>query len=360
LYWTESLTGTGVASSYSSNNASVVLIVQDPGDVAIRQTKRYFTYQPGKSQLVFQTFNLNGIVSDITKRVGLFDDYNGLFLELSGGVANLVRRSSSSVFPATLTVPQSSWNLDPLDGTGPSGHNVQWTLTQILVIDYEWLGVGSVRMGFVINGEIVYAHQFNNANVNPYVYMSTPNLPLRYELRGDAVPPPITYATLSCICGSVSSEGGQQSTGTRYGFANTAAVTVSNGASSTLLNLRHETAYPRITIIPQAVNVLAKSNGMSRWELQVGATLSGSAGWPGTTTGYCEINTVDQVTVPGTVIAAGVFSNNAPATNLDLSKTTFTVGSDYAGNSDVLSLVITNLSGGNEQYLSSIDWLALT
>jgi hypothetical protein len=303
---------------------------------------------------------LQGIITDVTKRVGIFDDYNGLFLELSGGVANLVRRSSSSVWPATLTVPQSSWNLDPLDGTGPSGHNLQWTLTQILVIDYEWLGVGSVRMGFVINGEIIYAHQFNNANVNAYVYMSTPNLPLRYELRADAGAPSITYSTLSCICGTVASEGGLHNSGTRFGFANTAAVSVSNGATHTLLNLRHQTGYPRITIVPQAVNVLAKSNGMSRWELQVGATLSGSAGWPGTATGYCEINTTDQVSVSGTVIAAGVFSNNAPATNLDLSKTTFTLGSDYSGNSDVLSLVITNLSGGNEQYLSSMDWVALT
>lgn len=358
LYWTEKMTGAGTSSNWSNFDACQNLVIQDPGAYIIRQTKRYFNYQPGKSHLIFQTFNLYGFTPDVTKRVGYFDDDNGIFLQLDPTTASICRRSQSTT--GSLTVPQSAWNVDRLDGTGASGLTLQWGTTQILVIDFEWLGVGSVRVGFVINGEIVYAHQFNNANVNGYVYMSTPNLPVRYEL--EATGPAPFYATMACICSSVSSEGGIQGTGTKYSFSTPAAVgPVSNGGSATLFNVQHDPLKPRVTIIPQTINALAKSNGMSRWELVLNATIGGTPSW--STVGYTQVDTAGVATVAPTsvVIASGVFSNNAPATNLDLANTTLTLGTNVDGTvSDTLSLIVYNLSGGNETYLGSIDWLALT
>jgi hypothetical protein len=360
LYWAEEQTGGAAPGSWSAADARVRLTVA-AGQTSVRQTRRFFTYQPGKSQLVFQTFNLHGAVADVTKRVGYFDATDGFFLELASTTAvNLVRRSGSSV--PTTTVPQASWNLDPLNGSGPSGIALDFAQTQILVLDFEWLGVGSARVGFVINGAIVYAHRFDCANVSPAVYMSTPNLPIRYEI--DATGGGAGF--IDCICSSVSSEGGLQGTGGAFGYARPSRVTgVGNGASTTLFSIRHSPAYPRVTIIPTSVGPLADSNGTSKWELIYGGTFdplpAPQPTWAAATRGYCDLDIVGtHTTGTGTVIAAGVFSNSTPPSVLNLRDTTLTLGADVAGVSDTISLVVTNTSGGNANYQASIDWIALT
>jgi len=268
LYWSEELTNSG-GSSYDQPNARVTLAVVNAADQAIRQTRRFFNYQPGKSQLIFQTFNANGVESGVIKRIGYFDSTDGIFFELDGTAPapglSFVRRSSGA--NPTLVEPQASWNLDTLDGSGgllnPSGIALKTNAVQILVIDFEWLGVGSVRVGFVINGQIVYAHRFDCANIQQSVYMQTPNLPLRYELEAlsDAT------GTLDCICGTVISEGGQGATGTPFGFDSPRSDNVANNASTTLLSIRHRAGSERITIIPTNVALLTAGNGASVWEL---------------------------------------------------------------------------------------------
>lgn len=362
LYWDESQTPVGPgappAGAWLASDARVRLTVNGVNQTSIRQTRRYFTYQPGKSQLIFVTYNLNGAVAEVTKRVGYFDSDNGILLELTGAGASLVRRSGSST--ASDSVAQASWNLDPMDGSGPSGVDLQFDKTAILIIDFEWLGVGSIRVGFVVNGQIYYAHRFDNANLNAAVYMSTPNLPVRYEISTTGAFAGSTY--MDCICSSVSSEGGLQATGTKFGFAIPARVTgVGNGARTTLLSLRHNGTYPRVTIIPTSVGPLADSNGTSKWELVYNPSFTVAPTWAAATRGYCDLDIVGTVTAgTGTVISAGVFSNSTAASNLDLFNTTLTLGADIAGNSDVMSLVITNLSGGNANYLAAIDWIAVT
>lgn len=354
LYFAEAQTGGAAAGSWSATDASVTLTVA-ANQTSVRQSRRYLSYQPGKSQLVFLTFNLNGITANAVKRAGYFDSTNGIFLELSGGAASFHRRSSSSVPSASAT--QAAWNLDPMNGLGPSGVNLDWSDTQILVLDFEWLGVGSIRLGFVINGQIIYAHRFDCANISPHVYMTTPNLPVRWEVEGLAGLG--GSASVECICASVNSEGGVQAAGTKFGFALPARVTgVGNGVSATLFSIRHNGTYPRVTIIPTTVGPLADSNGTSNWELLYNPTLAGAT-WAAATRGYCDLDTVGTAT-GGTVIAAGVFSNSTPSSGLDLINTTLTLGADVAGVSDVISLVVTNTSGGNANYQAAIDWLALT
>lgn len=351
LYWAEEQTGGAAAGVWSGTDARVRLTVT-AGQTSLRQSRRFFNYQPGKSQLVFCTFNLDGGVASVTKRAGYFDASNGFFLELAGATVNFVRRSGSSV--PTTTVAQGAWNLDPMNGTGPSGVTLNFAQTQILVIDFEWLGVGSARMGFVINGQIIYCHRFDCANIQGAVYMSTPNLPIRYEIDATAG----GAGSIDCICGTVMSEGGVQATGTKFGYSMPAVATVGNGATRTMLSIRHNASFPRVTIIPQDIGVLAKGNGTSRWDLVYNPTLVGAT-WLGASYGYSDIDIAATAT-GGTVIASGVFSNNSPAAGLDLENTTLTLGADVAGTSDVISLRLVNLSGGNEDYLAAINWIALT
>jgi hypothetical protein len=351
LYWAEAQAGGAAAGVWNGANARVRLTATT-GQTSKRQTRRYFNYQPGKSQLIFQTFCMGPAVSGAITRVGLFDDDNGIYLQRSGSALSIVRRSSSST--PTNAVEQTNWNIDPLNGNGPSRITLDVTKTQILVIDYEWLGVGSVRIGFVIDGNIQYVHQWQNANLATAVYMSTPNLPLRFELDATASAGAVY---LDCICGTVMSEGGVQSTGAPFGFFCPRTGNIANNASKTLISIRHNASYPRVSIIPTNLIPLTAGNGVSQWALLYNPTLAGDT-WT-TTTGYCDLDVAGTAT-GGTVIAAGVFSNNAPSISLDLTNATLTLGADVAGVSDIMSLVVTNVSGGNEQYLGAINWIALT
>jgi hypothetical protein len=369
LYWAEEQTLAGVAGVYDQPNACVTLSVTGVG-TSVRQTRRYFTYQPGKSQLIYQTFNANNVEANTIKRIGYFDATDGFFFELDGTTIvgsglSFVRRSSSS--NPDVPVPQASWNLDTLDGSGgslnPSGVSLKVNSVQILVIDFEWLGSGSARMGFVINGQIIYAHRFDCANIQQNVYMQTPNLPLRYEIEGTSVG---FAGSLDCICGTVISEGGIEATGTAFGVYSPRSINVANNASTTLLSIQHRAGFARVTIIPTQVGPITAGNGASQWALLYNPTFADAPAWA-TSRGFCEIDTpavgaaFGQANLAsGTVIAAGVFSQNTGSVDLMLRDTTLTLGADVAGVSDVISLVVTNVSGGNEQYLASLNWLALT
>jgi hypothetical protein len=217
----EAITGAGSSAVWRTNEASVRLTC-DTGvaDKAVRQTKKYFPYIPGHSQVSFFTFNLIAQPEvNRVKRVGRFDANDGMFLEWNATDIRFVVRTSTSGSPVdTSYASQADWNLDTLDGTNskdnPSGEQLDLTKTHILVIDYQWLGVGRVRFGFDIGGVITYCHEFNHANTETIVYMQTPNLPVRYEISNSGATSLSDY--MDMICSSVVSEGGDQPLGHDY------------------------------------------------------------------------------------------------------------------------------------------------
>ena len=85
-------------------------------------------------------------------------------------------------------IPQSQWNIDKCDGTGPSGYNIDLTKMQMFYIDYSWYGAGFIRWGFRgPDGNVIYCHKAPNNNVNTEAYMRSGNLPARYET--ESLPP---------------------------------------------------------------------------------------------------------------------------------------------------------------------------
>ena len=207
-----STSGTGT-STFNTNQSSVSLAVTGGGvGSVVRQSFRNMLYQPGKSLLVLATFQMdNGTSANLDQKVGYFNTQNGLFFRRTGGVNALVLRSNTSGTPSDARfVNQADWNGDKLDGTGTSGYTLDLTHPQILWMDFEWLGVGSVRCGFIINGQYVLCHTFNTANVyGTTVYMTTAILPIRYEITTTTA---AVAATLTQICSSVISEGGFEAT----------------------------------------------------------------------------------------------------------------------------------------------------
>ncbi len=205
----------GVGSSVTpvtNQAASRLTVGTGATDYVVRQSRMYHQYQPGKSQLMLFSFKLNGAEVGSTKRAGLFDDRNGVFLAYSGtGTLSFVERRYVTGTAVDFPVAQSSWNVDPCDGTGPSGFDLDPAATQLLFVDYQWLGVGRIRIGFVHDGTYIIAHEFYHSNILTTVYWSQPSLPLRAEIRNSAALGSST--TMDIMCASVQAEGGYSESG---------------------------------------------------------------------------------------------------------------------------------------------------
>lgn len=212
------LTANNGSVTYSSNESAVNLVVTNvAGDSVIRESKRVFTYQPGKSLLVMNTFSMAEANTNLTQRVGYFGANNGIFLESSNNEVYLVLRSQSTGSVVDTKIPQSEWSADKFDGTDDEyskgttafASGLDIAKANIFWIQIEWLGVGDVTCGFVGDGKLIPAHTFKHPNQETTTYMTTGTLPVRYEIStSGAVSAPTS--TLKQICSTVISEGGYE------------------------------------------------------------------------------------------------------------------------------------------------------
>lgn len=210
--WNANTTGSA-SKTYDKNASSVILTVTGANnDHAIYETTRVFPYQPGKSLYVLNTFTMAAANTTLRQRVGYFGPNNGIFLEQSGSTnsLNLVVRSWANGSLVEERVAQANWNMDTFDGTGHSGRTIDITKTQIFFMDIEWLGVGAVRCGFMVDGAPHIAHTFYHDNRETLPYMQTATLPLRQEITRIATS--TGTASMRHICSTVISEGGYTAT----------------------------------------------------------------------------------------------------------------------------------------------------
>jgi len=216
--------GTASATHIPEQSTAALTIGTASGDKLYRETKKVFSYQPGKSLQILQTFVFAPAKANLRQRAGYFSIHNGFYLELDGTVVNLVKRDFTTGQIVETRIPQSQWNIDTLDGNGPSDIVLDLSKSQILFTEIEWLGVGSVRMGFAIDGYFIPVHQFNHANHLDRVYMTTASLPCRYEIENIGVT--ASASTLKQICISVISNGGYQKQSTSWTASRDTAVSV--------------------------------------------------------------------------------------------------------------------------------------
>ena len=210
--------GSGSVSYQYDRSSSYLSVGTASGDRALRQTVRYFPYVPGKGQQIIMTGAFGAGKSNVDQYIGYGDDLNGLFFTMQGEALGITTRTSVSGSPADTFTASTSWNVDKLDGTGPSGLVIDATKVQIFIIDFQWLGVGRVRFSVDIDGVIVPVHEMLNANIITSVYMKTPSLPVRYEIINTGVSASAT--TLEQICCSVASEGGYDIPGVEFSVGN--------------------------------------------------------------------------------------------------------------------------------------------
>lgn len=132
-------------------------------------------------------------------------------------------------------VPQSSWNMDRMDGTGPSGLNLDIHRMQMFYMDYSWYGAGFIRWGFRgADGAVSYCHKMVNNNVNYEAYMRSGNLPARYETN--------TFANVTYITANVSSGDSVINVQTTSGWPSAGTLWVHNVTQSEFMNFTGKTA----------------------------------------------------------------------------------------------------------------------
>lgn len=368
--------GAGSSVAYQTNIAAARLTAGTGATAyAQRQSRMYHNYQPGKSQLYFSSFNFHGAVANCNKRVGYFDDRNGVFLQLAGdGTLSFIQRSyvTGAVVDATPVI-QSNWNVDPCDGTGPSGFNLDVTQTQLLFVDFQWLGVGRIRIGFVHGGIEVIAHEYYHSNTLATVYWSQPSLPSRAEVRNTAVT--ATAAYMDMICSTVISEGGYAETGLDFS-AGSAVRSVGNAAATLpviairltdTLNGYPNREYVRLcaanVVAPAQIVKVELVRVTSHTSITGGSWVSGGSGsgveYNITATGYSAGATdiiLDTFYLPSGGVGGG--NNNAvPVTLQDPSKARRGyIAQNIAANDSMAFLVFVTSLGSNATAAAALQW----
>ena len=318
FYFDIKTTSGGTVTWNSGSAQSTMIVTSTSGSRAIKQTKRIFVYQPGKSQQIICTGKFGTKVDGIKKSIGSFDDNDGYFFQTSGSSFGVVLRKTINGVKTDTFISQSTWNLDKMNGLGPSGNTLDITKAQIYTMDYEWLGVGRVRYGVVQKGVLIYVHEINNYNSLDTVYLRNPNLPIRYEMSTHKNT--TTGSLMTQICSTVISEGGFDNTGKRVVITSNNGATIGASEYDAVLFIRYNSNSSKgAQIVPEQLDLLIKPGNSStfagRWELLVNpsvtnaVTYNNASGSVVTQVGVVAAGNV--ITNPGTIIATGYFAGTS-------------------------------------------------
>jgi hypothetical protein len=362
---------TGGTATFAASESAVLLQVGlTAGSKVTRETKRVFAYQPAKSLSVVNTFAMNTPKDGLLQRLGYFSQTggatsgvpaNGIYLQQDGLTLSICRASES--LNTTTVVPQSSWNGDKFDGSGPSGRNVDVTKANIFWMDIEWLGVGDVRTGFFVDGEPVVAHTFHNDNINPTTYMTTACLPLRYELVNTTAQ--ASGSTFRQICSAVMSEGGYEGFARRYNVTHngwTADTLTTAGTAYPMVALRLNSNRLDSVIIPSNLNAVLEQTNAGKpdtvqYRILLNPTLTGGT-WTTHYNGNVDYNIGATGVADGTDIIGGYISSSGYLDINNVNEFNFQIGRNQLGVSDIFCVVFIPVADNATVYCD-LSWFEI-
>lgn len=366
LYQQISTAGTATVTHDATNRCALMTHTASAANDSIyMQSYEWIRYQPGKSQLVFITLNFGGASTDIRKYAGIGTASNGIEFALSDTTGLPEFKINSDTTNGDQTVTQASWNIDHLDGNGPSGYTLNTSKTQIMFIQYQALFVGQVTVGFDIDGKLVPCHQFNHANSAATPYIQQADLPVRVgmDVSGTAI---TASGTMRFICCSVISEGGQEDE-RGYPFTCEGTASAADGVRTHILSLRPKTTFNsianRTSITLDIIDMLVTGNFPIKWELCVGQAISGTTTYTDVNSTYSAFayNTAGTISgSPTIVIASGYIASSAQNKGSLSHKASqrIPITLDMAGAVralGTLSLIVTGI-GGASNCRASFNW----
>lgn len=372
LWSTSNTAGTTVA--HSVNQGLINLTLPTTADAEIvRETTKVFSYQPGKSLLVLNTFVPATPKANLRQRVGYFGAQNGVYFEIDGTTAYFVERSYVTGSLVETRVAQADWSVDNLLGSevnvpgavGPCPSKITLDLTkaQIMWMDIEWLGLGSVRCGFVIDGKLIHCHTFHHANRIASTYITTASLPLRYEIKNTGET--ASTSTMGQVCSTVISEGGYELRGSQQAIGipiNAPRTLGTAGTFYPVIGLRLKTSPDRLDAIAilTAVSVMPISAGAFNWQIRTAGSVTGGSWVSAGTDSAIEYNITGTAQSDGRVLASGFFSaSNQGTTQIDILKEAlFKFQFERNGLTSTpyeLALVVASNSA-NDTVVASMDW----
>ena len=281
----------------------------------VRETTKVFSYQPGKSLQILSTFVMNTAKPNLRQRVGYYGVDNGIYLELNGSTLSFVQRSNTTGTIAETRVNQADWNMDTMLGTvasSPSGVTLDISKAQILFIDVEWLGLGTVRCGLVIDGQLIHCHSFHHANLITSTYMTTASLPLRQEIKNTAVT--ANNSTMKQVCSSVISEGGYELRGSQQAVGTVVTAPkalTTKGVFYPVVSIRLKSTALDAIVIMTALSILGRGNGVDfNWQVITGGTVT-TASWTPASADSAVEYTIDGTAITGGRVMASGFVNSS-------------------------------------------------
>lgn len=352
----QEVSGSGTASTYNTGDASTTLSVGAVAGRRVRQSKVRLDYQSGRGQKIVLTGVMGNPVAGVTKRIGSFDDDNGVFFEMTGDGLGVVIRNGG----VDNRIEQDDWNVDKLRGKGTSAYTILPEFSQIYFIDFEWLGVGQVRYGIFREGQPVICHAEDNVNRLPGVYMANPNLPVRYEIINDGAG---AADELKVICSAVETEGGADDSGISRSVDRGIVpyVTGVNQSLHPVLSLRLKSTHQHVTVIPESANFISVSKSDFRWALLLNPTIAGTdnASWISLPVSGIEYdisrNNTNTLT-GGYQFASGYVGDGNDVIGLSFPPQT-NLGASIAGVSDEYVIAVQNIAGSqSETYFGSFQF----
>lgn len=354
IYDDKQTSGSGASSTYNTFQASSTISVSaNTAGSRVRQTKLRGVYQVGKSLLIDSTFILGNTSTGITKRVGYYDNNNGIFLQSKNGNISITFRSDNTGSIVDTEIPRSEWD-DPMDGSNMSDtkHTLDFSKVQNMQIDMSLLGGGRVRVGFVIEGELHYVKTIFSANDIDNFYVTTPNLPLRHEIVNDGTG---GASSLTHISACVISEGGQEN---QYGYTSYisrdgSAITLGNTDTYTpIISYRLKSDRLGARVIPLKISTLLTSTTNFEWRLYFNPTIDGidAVNWQNVSNSSLQydISRTNLNSVSGGIIIAGGYGASTNQVTVEANgvlDTFLALGSNIDGTRDELVLAIANIDG---------------
>lgn len=355
LWCTSNTAGTTFA--HSTNQGLVELNLPTTANAEIvRETTKVFAYQPGKSLLVMNTFVPEIPKTNLRQRIGYFGAQNGIYFEIDGTTAYFVERSYVTGALVETRIAQSQWS----ENTLPS---LDKSKAQILWMDIEWLGLGTVRCGFVINGKFIHCHSFHHANLIASTYITTACLPIRYEIKNTGAT--ASNSTLKQVCSTVISEGGYELRGLQQAIGIPIDAPRTLGTAGTfypVIGLRLKSSPDRLDAIAilTALSIMTISAGFFNWQVRASGTITGGSWVSAGTDSAAEYNITGTSQTDGRILASGFFSaSNQGASQIDILKEAlfaFQLERNGLTSTPYEIAILIASAGANDTVVASLDW----